>query len=84
MITVRLSDEYEAKFVQLARRAGMSPGPLARRILMAYIESQGDEKTLEAKLDSIGRHIPALARMILRLETKVDAFLENAEIVVDR
>jgi hypothetical protein len=81
MIAVRLSEEYEAKFAELARTARMKPGPLARRILIAYIESGGDAPTLEAKLDSIGRHMPTLARMMQRLEQKFDVILDNAEIV---
>jgi hypothetical protein len=73
MIGVRLEDAYERRLKEMAKRAGMGPGPFARRILMAYLEGS-EHQTLDAKLGSI-------ARLIMRLERKVDAFLENAEVV---
>lgn len=82
MIGVRLSDDYERRFAELARKAGMKPGPFARRILMAYVESnRGGDATVDGKLRRIEEHIPKLARLMLRLERKVDAFLDNAELV---
>jgi hypothetical protein len=74
MIGVRLTDEYERRLKEMARRAGMGPGPFARRILMAYLENSQSGPTVEAKLSSIARHVA-------RLEKKVDTFLENAELI---
>ncbi len=60
----------------------MKPGPLARRILIAYIEQHADKETaVVGRLSRIEQHIPTLARLMLRLERKVDTFLNNAELV---
>jgi hypothetical protein len=59
----------------------MKPGPYARRILIAYIESQEErDAALSGKLSRIESFMPKLARLMLRLERKVDTFLENAEL----
>jgi hypothetical protein len=73
MIGVRLEDAYERRLKEMAQRAGMGPGPFARRILMAYLEDS-EHRTLDAKIGSI-------ARLVARLERKVDTFLENVEVV---
>lgn len=82
MIGVRLSDSYEQKLCELARQVKMKPGPFARRVLIAYLE-QEQEKDLAVvgRLRRIEQHIPTLARLMLRLEKKVDTFLDNAELV---
>jgi hypothetical protein len=82
MIGVRLSESHERKLVELARQAKMKPGPFARRILIAYIEQHQDaQAAVVGRLTRIEQHIPTLARLMLRLEKKVDTFLENAELV---
>jgi hypothetical protein len=82
MIGVRLSESHERKLLELARKAKMSPGPFARRILIAYIEQHEDTETaVVGRLTRIEQHLPTLARLMLRVEKKVERFLENAEIV---
>jgi predicted transcriptional regulator len=82
MIGVRLSESHERKLVELARQSRMKPGPFARRVLIAYIEEQHDmEAAVVIRLARIERHLPTIARLVLRLEKKVDAFLEHVEIV---
>jgi len=81
MIGIRLSEDYERRLCELARDARMKPGPFARQVLIAYIESQQDKDGLvSGKLSRIEQFLPRLARLMLRLERKVDTFLENAEI----
>ena len=85
MIAVRLTEEYQERLSKLAREARMKPGPYARRILIAYIESQADWQTdVLAKLARIEQCIPQLARPVLRLEDKLNTFLENAELTDPR
>lgn len=82
MIGVRLSEPHERKLCELARQAKMKPGPFARRLIIAYLEQQQDrEAAVVGRLTRIEQHIPTLARLMLRLEKKVDTFLENADLV---
>ncbi len=82
MIGIRLTNDHERKLRTLAREARMKPGPFARRVLIAYLESQAeDERDLGVKLSRIEDFLPKLTRSMLRLERKVTQFLENADIV---
>ena len=81
MIGVRLGEDYEEKLAHLARQAKMKPGPFARRVLIAYMESQQKTDTvLSGKLSRIEEFMPRLARLMLRLDEKVTTFLEQVEI----
>jgi endonuclease III len=81
MIGIRLPEDYERKLRHLAREAKMTPGPFARRILIAYIESQqNNDAVVTSKLARIEQVLPQLARSMLRLEHKVSTFLDQVEI----
>jgi hypothetical protein len=69
MIGIRLSQDHERKLCALAREAGMKPSPFARRVLIAFLESQAeDEKDVAVKLSRIEQFMPKLTRSLLRLE----------------
>ena len=77
-----MSELHERRLCELATQMKMKPGPFARRVLIAYLEQQQDqESAVVGRLSRIEQHLPTLARLMLRLEKKVDAFLENAELV---
>ena len=81
MIGIRLTKDYERKLNDLAREAKMKPGPFARQVLIAYIESKQDNDTVvSSKLSRLEQFMPQLARLMLRIERKVDTFLDNAEL----
>ena len=82
MISIRLSEDHERKLHALAREAGMKPSPFARKVLIAYLESQAEgESIVLNKLSRIDQFVPKLAKSMLRLERKVTQFLENVDIV---
>lgn len=82
MIGVRLSDRHERRLRELARQQKMKPGPFARRIVIAFLEHEDGPGVADSgRIGRIERYMPTLARLMLRLERKVDTFLDNAELV---
>jgi len=86
MIGIRLTEDYERRLRDLARQAKMKPSPFARRVIIAYLESQAEGQSIVlTKLSGIEQSnrtiAKTLAKSMLRLERKVTQFLDNAEIV---
>jgi len=82
MIGIRLSQDHERKLCALAREAGMKPSPFARRVLIAFLESQAkDEKDITMRLSRIEEVMRRTAQAVLQQRKQLARFLENVDIV---
>jgi hypothetical protein len=82
MVSFRLSEDYERRLEELARASNLSPGALARRVVIAFIEAEGNSQQLVTdKLSRIEKHMLTQVQSLGRLEKRVEALLENIEVV---
>ena len=58
MVGFRLSEDYERRLEELAKAANLTPGTLARRVVIAFIETQEDSQGLVSdRLTRIERYM---------------------------
>jgi hypothetical protein len=82
MVGFRLSEDYERRLEELAKAANLTPGTLARRVVIAFIETQEDSQGLVSdRLSRIEKYMVTQGQSIMRLEKRVQALLENIEVV---